>query len=102
MAASSCDGRSIEPRLQSVRWTPQNRIRRPSGLTKWPFLDADEAVLAGGRVEQERDIGQRRPRRAMIHHERLEEVVVPLGEGARSGEQEEGNGFSGHGRIDRL
>ena len=29
-------GSRIEPRLQSVRWTPQKSMRRPPGSTKWP------------------------------------------------------------------
>src|SRR6187431_620415 len=38
----------------------------------------------------------------MVHRVWLEEAVVPLGEDARRGEQEEGDWFGGHGRIDRL
>ena len=43
--------------------------------------DAYKAVLAGRAVRKKRKIGGRGSGRAMIHHERLQELVVPLGEG---------------------
>src|ERR1035437_9325894 len=42
--------------------------------------DAYEAVLAGRAVGKKRKIGGRRSGRAMIHRERLQKLVVPLGE----------------------
>ena len=74
----------------------------PSGLAKWPFLMPMKPSLPAGAVEEERDVGQRARAAAVVHHEGLEEAVVPLGEGARRGEQEEGDWFGGHGRIARL
>ena len=83
-------------------WTPQNLIRRAVRPREMAVPDADEAVLARGPVEEERDVRQRPRAAAMVHREGLEQAVVPLGEGARRGEQEEGDWFGSHGRIDRL
>jgi hypothetical protein len=60
-----------------------------AGLNEVAALNADKAILAGGRVEQKGDIGRRGSTGAMIHNERLQQAVIPLGEGGDREEQEQ-------------
>ncbi len=60
-----------------------------AGFDEVAALNADKAILAGGRVEQEGDIGGRGSAGAMIHHERLQQAVIPLSEGGDREEQEQ-------------
>ncbi len=48
------------------------------GLHEMAALDANEAALAGGRIVEEGDVGRRSCGGAVIDHERLEQIVVPL------------------------
>jgi hypothetical protein len=45
-------------------------------------LNVDEAGFAGGGVQQEGHIGNRRAAGPVVHHVGLQQAVVPLGEGA--------------------
>ena len=71
------------------------------GFDEVAALDADEAVLAGRRIEEERHVRRGRGRGAMIHHERLEQVVVPLREGAAGETAQESQEPSEHGARER-
>ena len=51
------------------------------GLDQVSALNADVAVLSRRSVVQERNIRRRARRRAVVHHIRLEQAVVPLGLG---------------------
>ena len=48
------------------------------GLDEVAALDADEAVLSGGRVVEEGEIGRRGSGGAVVDHIRLEQAIVPL------------------------
>jgi len=59
-------------------------------LREVAVLDADDAVLAGGSVEQERYVGRRRTARAVVHHKGSEQGIVPLRPHRGENQKEEG------------
>ena len=64
--------------------TPVGEMHAPEadalavGLHEVTALNANEAILPGGAVVQERNVGRRSSGGAMIDDERLEKAVVPL------------------------